>query len=375
MTDSNERSSEKAQPTLNPREKRLLAAAFVAASAVLALTAGLLPDGQVALLDSARTRAYFDFHYDQCNLNTPDPNAMGPLEYKRYWGGWEQVLKEMKQADPSLTYNIVDDTFVTTRLVRSSYKVLILSNNVALTPSQTDAIKQWVGDGGRLLATFGSGYEAAVDSVEAALLSKRPKNALQQLWGDPLSQFVTTGTLGTVPPPEGGYPPGSVEPIITRLEGPTAKICQFYDPANGTCPYYYPALGLLIGYGDLANVLVGRGETHPGVYAHFAFANNLAVFDPNNIWPDTEYNKPLPAVVSSTYRKGRAVYYAFAPEFIVGLEYDAAGHCVTDSNYPGESPEPGLQSEPGWDKNHFAGRTPELRALMKSSIDFLLKTP
>ena len=360
---------------MNLKEKRLLAVAFVTASAVLALTAGPLPEGQVALLDSARTRAYFDFHYDQCNLNTPDPNAMGPLEYKRYWGGWEQVLKEMKQADPSLTYSIVDDTFLTTRLVRSSYKVLILSNNVALTSSQTDAIKQWVGNGGRLLATFGSGYQGAVDSTEQALLSPKPKNALQQLWGDPLSKFVTTGTLGTVPPPEGGYPPGSVEPMITRLEGPTANICKFYDPVNGVCPWYFYTYRLVTGYGDLANMLVGRSENHPGAYAHFAFANNLAVFDPDNDWPDTEYNKPLPAVVSSSYRKGRAVYYAFAPEFIVGLEYDAAGHCATDPNYPGESIEPGLQSELSWDNNHWAGRTPELRALMKSSIDFLLKTP
>ncbi len=358
---------------MNQRERLLAAIGVVAASALLALTAGPLPEAQVALLDSARTRSYFEAHYKQCDLTTPDPNAMGALEYKRYWGGWEEVLQELQQADASFSYNVVDDTFITTRLAKSSYKVLILSNNVALSTAQTDAIRSWVAGGGRLLATFGSGYEATAESTEEALRSRTNKNTLQQLWQDPLTKLVTTGSLGMDPPVEGSYPPGSVEPIITRLDGPTAKICQYYDPVSGACPWYFYTYRLLTGYGDLANMLVGRSENYPGAYVFFAFANNLALFDDSNRWPDTEYNKPLPAVVASTYKKGTAVYYAFAPEFIVGLEYDVAGHCSTDPNYPGENIDAGLQSRLAWSNNRWAGRSPELRALMKSSIDYLLQ--
>ena len=74
------------------------------------------------------------------------------------------------------------------------------------------------------------------------------------------------------------------------------------------------------------------------------------------------------------YKKGKVVYYPFAPDFITGLEYDAAGHCPTDPNYPGEDPAPGLQQALTYANNHWAGRTPMLRAMMKSAIDFLLNT-
>lgn len=328
---------------------------------------------EIAVLDSAKTRNYFTV-YGTCVLNSADPNAMGPDEYKRYWGGWVEVLNQM-----NLAYDIKDDAFITNPtangLLRSKYKVLILSNNAGLATSQTDAIRQWVGSGGRLLATFGTGYAGVADSTGEALANKAGKNALQTLWGDPLSKFVTTGTFGTVATQD--FPcsaPGSVEPVITQEAGPTGKICQFYIPGTNTCPPYYPSLRLVLGYGDLANMLVGRSENHPGSYAHFAFYNNLAVYDPNNVCTDTVYSKPLPSVVASPYKKGWAAYYPFAPEFIVGLEYDVVGHCDSDGNYPGGDPAPGLQaSELTWEHNHWFGRTRELRALMKSTIDWLLK--
>ncbi len=347
----------------------------VLAFGVLGLGPSRSVAADIAILDSHRTRAYFEIFYNQCDLNTQDPNAMGPLEYKRYWGGWEYVLQEMTAADAIGGYDVVNDDFITRGLARSGYKVLILSNNVALSSSQMDAIKKWVASGGHLLASFGTGYEAEVESPEDIDFSKPKKNELQVLWQDPSSKLVTTGSLGMVPPEPGSYPPGSVEPMITRLEGPTAKICEYYDPAGGICPWYFYEYRLLTGYGDLANMLVGRSVNHPGVYAHFAFANNLAIFDPNDIWPDTEYDKPLPAIVASAYRKGLAVYYAFAPGFIVGLEYDVSGHCATDPNYPVEPEAAGLQNDLTWANNHWAGRTPDLRALMKSTIDYLLNTP
>ena len=349
---------------------------WCAVLALLLVAVNAFAGNPIAILDSARTSSYFGFHYDTCNLNSADPNAMGPLEYKRYWGGWEQILIELKEAGRIPGYDVVADGFITNGLTRSTYKVLILSNNVAMTQAQTDAIRQWVGAGGHLLATFGSGYEAPVNSEEQALASTTRKNTLQQLWNDPLTKFVTTGIFGTVPPPQGGYPPGSVEAVLTRSDGPVANYCQFLDPAGGVCPWYFQAYRVVTGYGDLANMLVGRSENYPGSYAHFAFANNLPLWDPNNVWPDTQYSKPLPAIVASAYKKGLAVYYAFAPEFIVGLEFDSAGHCSTDPNYPGGDITPGLQSaELSPEHNHWRGRTPELRALMKSSVYFLLTAP
>lgn len=331
----------------------------------------------VAILDSARTKSYFGSAYGTCVLDSADPNALGPMEYKRYWGGWLEVLNELEAAGTIPGYDIVTDDFITNDLAHSKYKLLILSNNANMSQSMVDAVRSWVGGGGHLLATFGSGYDAAASSIEEALKSKPNQNSLEQLWNDPLTEYVTTGVFGTVPPPQGGYPPGSVEPILTQVDGPTANYCQFYQAENGSaCPWYYDLYRMVSGYGDLAIMLMGRNENWPGGYSHFQFANNLAVYDPSNIWPDTEYDKPLPAVVSSNYKKGLAVYYAFAPEFIVALEFDAAGHCETDGNYPGGDPAPWQQElERSWDHNHWVGRTPELRALMKSSIYYLLTTP
>lgn len=347
--------------------------ALVALLVALLLAGGAQAANPIAILDSARASTYFGMAYQYCNLSTPDPNAIGSLEYKRYWGGWEQVLREMRDAGKIPGYDVVNDNFITNSLVSSKYKVLILSNNVAMSTGMTDAIRAWVGAGGRLLATFGSGYLAFAGTVEEALGSRTTnKNTLQQLWGDPLTKVVTTGTFGTVSPSTGGYPGGSVEPVITREDGPNAKICQYSDPVNGTCPWYYQQHKVVAGYGDLANMLVGRSENYPGNYAMFAFANNLAIYDPNNNWPDTSYNKPLPSVIYNAYKKGKVVYYPFAPDFITGLEYDAAGHCPTDPNYPHEDPAPGLQQPLTYANNHWAGRTPMLRAMMKSAIDFLL---
>jgi hypothetical protein len=343
-----------------------------------AAVAVIMPSAQaanpIAILDSSRTSTYFGLAYQYCNLNTADPNAMGSLEYKRYWGGWEQVLKEMKDAGKIPGYDVVNDQFIANNLISSSYRVLILSNNVSLSTAMTDAVRSWVSNGGRLMATFGTGYGAFAGTVEEALGSKTTKNTLQQLWGDPLTKIVTTGTFGTVSPATGGYPGGSVEPIVTRDEGPNASICQYFDPAMGTCPWYYQQSRIVSGYGDLANMLVGRSDNHPGNYAMFAFANNLSLYDPNDSWPNTQYAKPLPAIIYNVFKKGKVVYYPFAPDFITGLEYDTAGHCPTDPNYPGEDPAPGLQQPLNWANNHWAGRTPMLRAMMKSSVDFLLNS-
>ena len=37
---------------------------------------------------------------------------MGPLEYRRYWGGWEQILIEMEQAGQIPGYDVITDGFI-----------------------------------------------------------------------------------------------------------------------------------------------------------------------------------------------------------------------------------------------------------------------
>src|SRR5689334_22023195 len=96
------------------------------AIALIAGLSGARAANPIAILDSSRTSTYFGLAYQYCNLNTPDPNAMGSLEYKRYWGGWEQVLKEMKTAGKIPGYDVVNDEFIANNLIASSYKVLVL---------------------------------------------------------------------------------------------------------------------------------------------------------------------------------------------------------------------------------------------------------
>ena len=82
----------------------------LAARRLAALAAPRLQAGNpIAILDSARTSTYFGLAYQYCNLSTPDPNAVGSLEYKRYWGGWKQVLDEMRTAGKISGYDIVAD--------------------------------------------------------------------------------------------------------------------------------------------------------------------------------------------------------------------------------------------------------------------------
>ena len=73
------------------------------------LVAAAAVSNPVAILDSARTKTYFRLHYGYCVADSADPNAVGEMEYKRYWGGWEEVLKELQKAGTIPGYDIVTD--------------------------------------------------------------------------------------------------------------------------------------------------------------------------------------------------------------------------------------------------------------------------
>src|SRR5437867_5266711 len=123
---------------------------------LLVLTAGaataVFPANvQVALLDSANTRDFFARHYPACGAGS---FYLGADEYQRYFRGWEYVLQTN-----GIPYELINDLDVTETGL-SRFNLLIFSNNAELTSDQSKAVQQWVIRGGRLIATFRSGYKS-----------------------------------------------------------------------------------------------------------------------------------------------------------------------------------------------------------------------
>jgi hypothetical protein len=133
----------------------------------------------------------------------------------------------------------------------------------------------------------------------------------------------------------------------------------------------------IIAYGAEANLLGQRQE-------NFKDAIAFLVFDPPSAWTRSQ-----PAILVTKASKGQVVYMAFAPEFIVSLAYDLAGHCPGDGSYPPAS----TPYQPGPDAVDFgneffgditkngnvwtqvnANRVDPLKQLMKNTIDYMLGT-
>ena len=139
------------------------------------------------------------------------------------------------------------------------YKVLILSNTASLSDAQVRAVHKWVQRGGRLLATFGSGYKSTdfdAGERDQLKLHKGHTGGLHQLWHDPLSTL-----FGTVP-----IDPG-VDVRVTRYEGPTS--CLDGELIDDVLPY-----------GGEGNILIHRPEGHHNVFAFLiipAFSASIIV--------------------------------------------------------------------------------------------------
>lgn len=279
---------------------------------------------QIALLDSQNTKDFFLAHYD-----LPCPYLSDGNEYVRYFGGWEVVLKRL-QNDPAYGYAVIQDGDVTAAGL-SPYKILILSNIALLSDDQTRAIHKWVLQGGRLLATFGSGYKDLADDPRQDDGWKEQKGGtfgLHQLWHDPMTKLFSTYNI----PPIG---PGSVQVDvrITRYEGPTSDLASSPN-----------IVGDILGYGAWANVLVQRPANHHDVLAFLRLGN-------------AEWKAPMPAIISTEQAKGLVVYFAFAPEYIVYKEAELLG----------EVPDELACKEPGW-----LGRSGGCEDLMINALNFLL---
>jgi hypothetical protein len=196
--------------------------------------------------------------------------------------GWEYVLNS-----EGMRYTLIGDADVTPAVLQG-FRVLILSNSFWLDKDQIKIIAEWVRRGGRLLATFGSGYAG----MEGDFL-KGGTNGLHELWGDPSAKVNSSS-----------YLPGNpwVKIRISAARGPTEGLAE----------------GDVLDYQHLANLLIERPSPSRDINAFFLFNDALS---------------SRPAIFSNRHSKGRVVYYAFAPEYKISLAYDVAGHCANDTRY------------------------------------------
>ena len=287
---------------------------MVLLAAVIIFLAGgsLLPgaDTGIALLVSDNTYKYFTNAYEPFKCNVGDWN-LGTNEYNRYFMGWEKILSDL---GPGYTYSVIGDADINPMDLQK-FKVLILSNNFWLDGSQTKTIAEWVRRGGRLLATYGSGYSG----IQGDFL-KGGTNGLHELWGDPSAKVNSSFYLGNP----------WVKVQITNNEGPT----------NGL------AVGEVLDYQYMANILIHRPISSRDIKAFFLFNDKQSL---------------RPAIFNNRHSKGRVVYFAFAPEYLISLSSDAAGHCTNDTRY----------EDANWLKA-IIKIAEGLKPLMKSTLEYLV---
>ena len=287
---------------------------------------------KIALLDSDNTREFFRRRgYSLCG---PGSNHIGELEYERYFRGWQYVLMGqtsnhlVKDSAGAALLPTVSDGFdgfdgkwgilkdkmnefdITEAVLKSrGTEVLILSNLAGMTVEETREIKQWVLGGGKLIATYGSGYKDLIENPHDPLgadplkSQKGSTGGLHELWHDPWTRAF--GTQAFDPDP-------GVNIRVLKNIGPTA-----ISGWEST----------VLSYGAEANLLVPRPE-------HFRDALAFLQLTPN---PDSK--KVYPAILLTRMSRGTVVYFSYAPEFIVALAFNLAGHCPLDGNYPAASPD------------------------------------
>ncbi len=302
------------------RNISLVTALILSASIGSVVSAPAEQQAEVALLDSTNTKNFMNYWYS--------PPCVAPTyyledEHKRYLHGWEYVLME-----ESFSYEIVHDQDITQDSL-AGFKVLILPNTALLSDEQTRAIHAWVIRGGRLLATFGSGYkDLATDprQQDGWKTQKGGTFGLHQLWHDPVAKAFSTYWIDS-----------GVDIRITRYEGPTAGLQDLK---------VFPLRNDVLPYGAEANILVNRPENYPGVLAFLIIDN-----------PD--WKASCPAIISTRQAKGLVVYFAFAPEYVVYKELEAS-----------------KRLRDGWprcdDHQSWEGRGQQVWPLMADTVRYLL---
>ena len=268
------------------------------------LLMGAEPD--IGLLVSQNTYAYFENAYEPkyCTDGT-----LGTNEYDRYYLGWEWVLEYA-----GIQYTVLTDEKITPDNLKN-LRVLILSNNFWLDDAQTKTIAEWVRRGGHLLATYGTGY-AGTDGR----FLKGGTNGLHELWGDPSAKLNSSYYYGNP----------WVKVQITQNGGPTGG----FDAGD------------VLDYEYMANILIKRPASNRDINAFFLFNDEAS---------------GRPAIFNNRHSKGLVVYYAFAPEYLISLASDWAGHCENDTRY----------SDVAW-KTAIDNIANRLKDLMISTLNYLL---
>ena len=262
----------------------------------------------VAILDSANTRNYFGRHYPSCSPS--GSYYLGADEYQRYFRGWEYVL-----LTNGIGYTIISDADIENGRL-DNFLLLILSNTVSLSDSEEHTIERWVRSGGRLLATFGTGYKDVVTDLrqpDGLKLQGGGTSGLHSLWRDPFNKLFTSQA----------FAPG-IDVLISSYAGPTAGLTN--QLINNVLPY--GAAGNLLSSGNLANA-----------YGYLIVPN---------------YTKPAPAILLTDAGRGTVLYFAFSPEYLVSKEF----------NLPSSLPCP--------DGQVWTGRSTQLRILMRDAVLLLL---
>jgi hypothetical protein len=289
---------------------RKLSCALVFAVVLCGFVLPLQAETKIAILNSANSRAFFALHYAECaGSSVPGGSLGGGAEYERYVRGWEYALTGY-----DINWSPIDDDDVSEAGLEK-VDLLILANAVSLSDDQMKAIERWVRRGGRLLATFGSGYKDIVlDARQDDLLKLQNggTGGLHNLWRDPMTKLFSNNSLGL------GVP-------FVRL----------------TRPFGGWVAGTEVPYGFLANMLVQRPEARDDVYG-------FLVFDP------ASWNRPAPAILINRASRGLVVYLAFAPEFAVALENNLPRYCGASG------------------VGHYTASANAAATLMRSAVEFLI---
>jgi hypothetical protein len=264
---------------------------------------------QIALLDSAATKRFFGLHYPSCS--PPNSYYLGANEYQRYFRGWEFVLQRDR-----FDYEIVSDQDIINGAL-ARYRLLILSNTAALTHAETGAIYDWVVGGGRLIATFGAGYKTTIFSPSQPD-GMRLSDHIPLLWGDPFSTVFSTAAID----------PNGVDIRIDQFEGPTTGL-QDHLVNN------------VLHYGGFANLLMQPPKR--------------TVRRIGSLIINSRVIPAQPAMLLGHPSQGLALYFAFAPEYLVSKEFGLPA--------PEQCP----------DGQNWIGRSYEGSLLMESSIRFMLQ--
>lgn len=330
---------------------------------------------RIALLDSSEnTTVYFFNKYGEACDSKGNANDLGANEYRRYFLGWKFVLdgeRYLPDTDPdgdassAYDYLIIHDDDITNGTLNNvDFAVLILSNIAVLTDKQERAIQHWVLQGGHLIATYGSGYRNIITDLKQEPDGLKSQSGgtfgIHQLWHDPVSRaFGSNEFFPTEPRP-------GIDVRITKFFGPTDP---WVPPAPPALPY------VDLDYGAEANLLTPRPELFRTALAFLTFDFHLGAGREMTL-----EKRMYPAILLTKMAKSRVVYFAFAPEFILSLAYDLAGHCPGDGNYPPfqncplgvcGNPAPGVQT--GDFPNGFTAepRLGDLTTLMDRTIDYV----